>query len=79
MSGEYNPNTQGWPFAGMVCLLALGLLFFAYTTHEKNYLHPRNPMNQQVFHAEDAAKAEHGGEAKHEAKTEPAAEGAAKH
>ncbi len=70
MSGEYNPNTQGWPFAGVVCLLTLGLLFFAYSTHERTYLHPRNPMNQQVFHAEDVAKAAHKGDAKVEGHAE---------
>lgn len=78
MSVAYDPNKQGWAAAAVTTVATLGLLFTAYTIHKNTYRHPRDPMNFQVYHAEDNAKhstAESHGEAKHEAA--PAAEGAA--
>jgi hypothetical protein len=78
MSVAYDPNKLGWPAAAVTTVATLGLLFTAYTIHKNTYRHPRDPMNFQVYHAEDNAKhstaASHG-EATHEAA--PAAEGAA--
>jgi hypothetical protein len=77
MSVAYDPNKLGWPAAAVTTVATLGLLFTAYTIHKNTYRHPRDPMNFQVYHAEDNAKhstsASHG-EATHEAA--PAAEGA---
>lgn len=72
----YNPNKQGWGFAAVVCVITAGLFFTAKTIHARTYLHPRNPMAQQVYHERDAAKAagEHGAAAEHAA---PAGEHAA--
>ena len=61
----YNPNKQGWGFAAVVCIITAGLFFTAKTIHARTYLHPRNPMAQQVYHDRDQAKheapaAEHG-------------------
>ncbi len=73
MSVAYDPNKLGWPAAAVTTVATLGLLFTAYTIHKNTYRHPRDPMNFQVYHAEDNAK--HAGAATHEAA--PAAEGAA--
>ena len=54
----YNPNKQGWGFAAVVCVITAGLFFTAKTIHARTYLHPRNPMAQQVYHERDAAKLE---------------------
>lgn len=67
----YNPNKQGWGFAAVVCVITAGLFVMAKTIHARTYLHPRNPMAQQVYHERDAAKHEAGGE--HGAATEHAA------
>jgi hypothetical protein len=69
MSVAYDPNKLGWGAAAVTSVFTLGLLFGAYSIHKNTYRHPRDPMNQQVYHAEDQAKhsagpAEHG-EAKH--------------
>ena len=93
MSAAYDPNRQGWGAALATCVLTAALGFTAYTIHKTTYRHPRDPMAQQVFHAEDLAKAsEHGGErsaekaegakgeaAKTEAAKTEAAPAAAKH
>jgi hypothetical protein len=71
MSAAYDPNKQGWGFASVVVLLTGGLLFTAYSIHERTYIHPRDPMAVQVFHERDAAK---GSENHSEAKAEPGAE-----
>jgi hypothetical protein len=84
MSVAYDPNKLGWGAAAVTTVATLGLLFTAYTIHNNTYRHPRDPMNQQVYHAEDnaahAAPAAHGeaaaGAADH-AEAAPAAE--AKH
>ncbi len=57
MSVAYDPNKQGWGAAIVTTVCTLGLLFTAYTIHKNTYLHPRNPMAQQVYHAEDKAAA----------------------
>jgi len=58
MSAAYDPNKQGWGAAAITCLLTAGLAFTAYTIHNNTYVHPRDPMMQQVYEARDAA-AEH--------------------
>lgn len=55
MSKPYNPNTQGWGFALVVCLLTAGLAGTAYTIHKNTYRHPRDPMATQVGWEADAA------------------------
>lgn len=57
---EYNPNRQGWGSAGITVAFTLLLLFGAYTIHSRTYRHPRDPMNQQVYHDRDIAGGEHG-------------------
>ncbi|MEP6833091.1 MAG: hypothetical protein ABJB74_06835 [Gemmatimonas sp.] len=52
----YNPNKQGWGFAAVVCIITAGLFFTAKTIHARTYLHPRNPMAQQVYHDRDVVK-----------------------
>jgi hypothetical protein len=77
MSKPYNPNTQGWPFAILICAITAGLFGAAYSYHKQTYRHPRDPMMQQVYankaahgegeeHAEggEHADEEHAGEAK---------------
>ncbi len=56
MSKPYNPNTQGWGFALVVCAMTAGLFGWAYSVHNANYLHPRNPMMQQVYAEKDSVK-----------------------
>ena len=56
MSVTYDPNKQGWTAAAVTTVATLGLLFTAYTIHKNTYRHPRDPMNFQVYHAEDIAK-----------------------
>lgn len=56
MSVAYDPNKQGWTAAAVTTVATLGLLFTAYTIHKNTYRHPRDPMNFQVYHAEDVAK-----------------------
>ncbi len=76
MSVAYDPNKLGWPAAAVTTVATLGLLFAAYTIHNNTYRHPRDPMNFQVYHAEDNAK--HSAAASHDAPAEGApAEGAA--
>ncbi len=70
MSAAYDPNKQGWGFASVVVLLTGGLLFTAYSIHERTYIHPRDPMAVQVYNQRDAA----GGAEPGAAKTEGAAE-----
>jgi hypothetical protein len=65
MSKPYNPNTQGWGFALVVCALTAGLFGWAYSVHNANYVHPRDPMMQQVYAERDSVKRA-GGEASHE-------------
>ncbi len=79
LMAEYNPNNQGWGAAAATCILTAALGFTAFTIHKNTYRHPRDPMTVQVYHAEDMAAGEHGGEHKAEgAKAEGAkAEGAA--
>lgn len=62
MSVEYNPNKLGWGAAAVTVVGTLGLLFMAYSIHERTYRHPRDPMNVQVYHERDkaGAAAEHG-------------------
>ncbi|MEO7520897.1 MAG: hypothetical protein ABIW79_03675 [Gemmatimonas sp.] len=60
MSVEYNPNKLGWPAAAVTVAGALGLLFTAYSIHQRTYRHPRDPMAQQVFYERDAAGGGHG-------------------
>lgn len=76
MSAAYDPNKLGWGAAALTCAMTAALGFTAYTIHKNTYLHPRDPMAVQVYHARDAAGTggEHG-EAK--AEGEHAAEGAA--
>jgi hypothetical protein len=62
---QYDPNKLGWGAALVTCVFTAALGFGAYTIHKNTYRHPRDPMNVQVYHAEDMAKHE-GGEAKHE-------------
>lgn len=67
MSAAYNPNKLGWGAAALTVLMTATLAFTAYTIHKNTYLHPRDPMNRQVFRDRDAAGREHapaGGEAK---------------
>jgi hypothetical protein len=54
-TGYYNPNTKGWPAAIATSLLALGLLFFAYSVHKNTYRNPRDPMYKQVYADQPAA------------------------
>lgn len=54
-TAPYNPNTKGWPAAIATSLLALGLLFFAYSVHNNTYRHPRDPMFKQVYSDQKAA------------------------
>lgn len=49
MTKPYNPNTQGWGFALVVCLMTAGLAGMAYTIHNNTYRHPRDPMTRQVY------------------------------
>jgi len=65
MSKPYNPNTQGWGFALVVCALTAGLFGWAYSVHAANYVHPRNPMMQQVYAEKDSVKKAGGTEAEH--------------
>jgi hypothetical protein len=67
MSKPYNPNTQGWGFALVVCALTAGLAGTAYTIHKNTYRHPRDPMTTQVNAYADSTKAANKGK--------PAAEG----
>ncbi len=60
MSKHYNPNTQGWGFALVVCLGTAGLFGWAYSVHASTYRHPRDPMAQQVYFERDTVTAEHG-------------------
>ncbi len=62
MTKPYNPNTQGWGFALVVCLLTAGLAGTAYTIHKNTYRHPRDPMTTQVGATADAAESHEGGE-----------------
>lgn len=80
---QYDPNKLGWGAALLTCVFTAALGFTAYTIHKNTYRHPRDPMNTQVFHAEDAAKhseavaGEHKAEAaagEHNAEAAPAAE-----
>lgn len=59
MSAEYNPNKLGWGAAALTCAMTAALGFTAWTIHKNTYLHPRDPMAVQVYHARDAAAAEH--------------------
>ena len=52
----YNPNKHGWGFAAVVVVITAGLFFTAKTIHARTYLHPRNPMMEQVYHDRDAVK-----------------------
>ncbi len=64
MSAAYDPNKQGWGFASVVVLLTGGLLFTAYSIHDRTYTHPRDPMTTQVYSERDAVGGgEHGGAA----------------
>jgi hypothetical protein len=65
MSKPYNPNTQGWGFALVVCAMTAGLFGWAYSVHSANYLHPRNPMMQQVYAEKDSIKNAGGADAEH--------------
>jgi hypothetical protein len=56
MSKPYNPNTQGWGFALVVCALTAGLFGWAYSVHSANYVHPRDPMMSQVYADRDSVK-----------------------
>lgn len=56
MSKPYNPNTQGWGFALVVCAMTAGLFGWAYSVHSATYVHPRNPMMQQVYAEKDSVK-----------------------
>ncbi len=60
MSKPYNPNTQGWGFALVVCLLTAGLFGMAWTIHSNTYRHPRDPMATQVYSERDQAPAKGG-------------------
>jgi len=75
MSSAYDPNKLGWPAAAVTVVGTLGLLFMAYTIHNNTYRHPRDPMNFQVYHAEDKAKS--GAAESHDAPAEGAAAPAA--
>ncbi len=54
MSKPYNPNTQGWGFALVVCVLTGGLFYGAYSIHAATYRHPRDPMAVQVYSERDS-------------------------
>ncbi len=56
MSKPYNPNTQGWGFALVVCVITAGLAGTAYTIHKNTYRHPRDPMAVQVYQERDSVK-----------------------
>ena len=60
MSAAYDPNKLGWGAAALTCAMTAALGFTAYTIHNKTYLHPRDPMAVQVYHARDAAGGGHG-------------------
>jgi hypothetical protein len=76
MSKPYNPNTQGWGFALVVCLLTAGLAGMAYTIHNNTYRHPRDPMTRQVYADQpDAHNAEAGAHEEDEAGHGPEADG----
>lgn len=60
MSKPYNPNTQGWGFALVVCVLTGGLFYGAYSVHSATYRHPRDPMATQVYSERDSIKASGG-------------------
>ncbi len=62
MSKPYNPNTQGWGFALVVCVVTGGLFYTAYSIHSATYRHPRDPMAAQVYSERDSSKAVGGGE-----------------
>ncbi len=80
MSAAYDPNKQGWGFAGVVVLLTCGLLFTAYSIHDRTYTHPRDPMTAQVYRDRDAAGGgEHGAAAAEHKEGEVAPAGEAKH
>lgn len=65
MSKPYNPNTQGWGFALVVCAMTAGLFGWAYSVHSATYIHPRNPMMQQVYAKKDSAMQAGGVKAEH--------------
>jgi len=67
MSKPYNPNTQGWGFALVVCVITAGLFGTAYTIHKNTYRHPRDPMATQVYSDRDAEKAAKKGDESHAA------------
>ena len=75
MSKPYNPNTQGWPFAILICAITAGLFGAAYSYHKATYRHPRDPMMQQVYADKAAHGEEEHGEGEHA--EESHAEGAA--
>ncbi len=75
MGVAYDPNKQGWAAAAVTTVATLGLLFTAYTIHNNTYRHPRDPMNFQVYHAEDNAK--HNAAGSHDAPADGAAAPAA--
>jgi len=84
MSAGYDPNKLGWGAAIITCVLTAALGLTAYTIHNNTYRHPRDPMNVQVYHAQDMAKANEGahGEAQaaeHAAGGEKAEPAEAKH
>lgn len=66
MSKPYNPNTQGWGFALVVCVLTAGLFYSAYSIHSNTYRHPRDPMATQVYSERDSLKAAGGDHAEGE-------------
>jgi hypothetical protein len=70
-ASQYDPNKLGWGAAMVTVVFTAALGFGAYTIHKNTYRHPRDPMNVQVYHAEDQAKHSAGG-ASHDA---PAAGG----
>jgi hypothetical protein len=78
MSAGYDPNKLGWGAAIITCVLTAALGLTAYTIHNNTYRHPRDPMNVQVFHARDMAKAEEGAHGAAKAEGAEHAEGAAK-
>lgn len=79
MSKPYNPNTQGWGFALVVCAITAGLFGWAYSVHSATYLHPRNPMMQQVYHERDAGGDSHGETSHDEASHGDEAKGGSDH
>lgn len=48
-------NRQGWGIAALVCLLAIGAAFGAWTVHKRTYQHPRTPINTIERHGAIAA------------------------